>query len=133
MINPLKKIVLSVVFCFSIISVFAQSNESPRRLKYMTNAPDGTIALTIIDDSRENTMKLESANSFYKFQLINIETGEPVFSSLNRGKECTIDKSKVASGTYYLRLFTKDFVISSEITLYPKSIITEGRAVAFSE
>lgn len=129
----MKKIILAIVYCFLILSVSAQSNEVSNRIKYITNAPDGTIAMTITDDYRENIMILESANNFYKYQLLDVKTGEPVLSSLNKGKECKIDKSKVALGTYYIRIYTRNFIITSDITLYPKKIIAEGNTVAFNE
>lgn len=115
------------------MSFYAQSNEKPQRLKYVTTAPDGSVAMTVIDDSRDNTLKLESANSFYKYQLINTETGEPVFSSANRGFKCTIDKSKIAEGTYNLRIFTKNFIITSEITLTPKIPVNKDNSIAMNE
>ena len=119
----MKKIILAFIFSFVLLSTYAQSNEKPQRLKYVTTAPDGSVAMTVIDDSRDNTLKLESANSFYKYQLVDTKTGEPVFSSRNRGFKCTIDKSKIAAGTYILRLFTKSFIITSEIKITALPVI----------
>ena len=62
----MKKVVLTLVFSFAVVAMFAQSNEAPKRLKYVTQAPDGSVSMTIYDDSRDDTMKLESANTFYK-------------------------------------------------------------------
>ena len=97
--------------------MFAQSNAAPKLLKYVTQAPDGTVAMTIIDDSRGDTMKLESANNFYKYQILNPLTSEPIYTASNTGNECTIDKSKVGEGTYNIRLYTSKFVITSKITV----------------
>jgi len=113
----MKKLVLTLVFSFTIVSMFAQANEAPKRLKYVTQAPDGSVSMTIYDDSRDATMKLESANTFYKYQIIDPATGEAVFTASNTGKECTIDKAAIAAGTYDIRLFTRSFVITSKIAV----------------
>jgi len=113
----MKKVVLTLVFSLVVVAMFAQKTEPAKRLKYVTNGPDGKIAMTIYDDSREDSMKLESAKNFYKYQILDPETSEPIYSSTNKGKECKIDKSKVAAGTYKLRLYTSNFVITSKITV----------------
>ena len=113
----MKKVVLTLVFSLVVVSMFAQANEAPKRLKYVTQAPDGSVSMTIYDDSRDDTMKLESANTFYKYQILNPLTNETIYASKNNGKECTIDKSKLIAGTYNIRLYTSKFVITSEITV----------------
>ena len=118
------KIIFTFVFCLITVSIFAQSNTSPQRLKYKVFAPDGSVAITIIDDSINDSMKLESATNFYKYQLVDINTDETVFSSSNRGRACAFNKSKVAEGTYNLRLFTKNFIITSEIKVMTSPVNT---------
>ena len=113
----MKKVVLTLAISLVVVSMFAQNTKQSKRLKYVTNGPDGKVAMTIYDDSREDSMKLESAKNFYKYQILDPETSEPIYSSTNKGKECTIDKSKVAAGTYNLRLYTSNFVITSKITV----------------
>ena len=127
----MKKLILAITFGFTFATVFAQSIEKPQLLKYITTAPDGSIAITITDDSRNNSMKLESAESFYKYQLIDIKNGKSVYSSANHGKECNFNKSKVIAGTYNLKLFTRKFIITSEILITPSE--TETEAIAFNE
>ena len=113
----MKKVVLTLVFSFVVVSMFAQTNEAPKRLKYVTQAPDGSVSMTIYDDSRDGTMKLESANTFYKYQIIDIVTGEAILTASNKGKECTIDKAAIAAGNYNIRLYTSKFVITSQIAV----------------
>ena len=113
----MKKVVLTLVFNLVVVAMFSQTAEPAKRLKYITNGPDGKVAMTIYDDSREDSMKLESAKNFYKYQILDPKTSLPIYSSTNKGKECTIDKSKVAAGTYNLRLYTSSFVITSKITV----------------
>ena len=96
---------------------FSQTGEIAQRLKYITTAPDGTIAMTISDNTGEDTMKLEAANNFYKMEILDNTTSEPIYASHNRGKVCTIDKTKLLPGTYNLRLYTSKFVITSKITI----------------
>jgi len=113
----MKKIVLIIALNLVGILVFAQNGNKAQRVKYITNAPDGSIAMTIYDDSRDNKMKLESANDFYKYEILDVKTSEPIYKSKNKGKECIIDKTKLADGTYSLRLYTKSFIITSKITI----------------
>jgi len=115
----MKNIALTLIVCLVGIGAFAQP-ETPQCLKYVTNAPDGSVAMTIYDDLRENSMQLESASAFYKYQILDSETNLPIFSADNKGKECIIDKSKVAAGDYNIRLYTSNFVITSKISVSAK-------------
>jgi len=118
----MKKVILTVVVLVVGFAGFAHENaQAPKRLKYVTTAPDGSVAMTIYDDSREDNIKLESANKFYRYEILDPLTSEPVFSSKNNSKECTIDKTKIATGTYNLRLYTSNFVITSKIAIGEKS------------
>lgn len=112
----MKNIALTIIVCLVGIVAFAQS-ETPQCLKYITNAPDGSVAITIYDDLRETKMELESANAFYKYQILDTKTLEPIYSADNKGKECIIDKSKLAAGNYNIRLYTSNFVITSKLTV----------------
>jgi len=113
----MKKAVFTLVVSLVGLVVFSQAIEGPQLVKYITEAPDGSIAMTIIDDSREDNLTLESADDFYKYQILDPATSEPIYSSNNSGKECQIDKKKLAEGTYDLRLYTTSFVITSKITI----------------
>lgn len=112
----MKNIALTIIVCLVGIVAFAQS-ETPQCLKYITNAPDGSVAITIYDDLRETKMELESANAFYKYQILDTKTLEPIYSADNKGKECIIDKSRLAAGNYNIRLYTSNFVITSKLTV----------------
>jgi len=113
----MKKAILTLVVLVMGAVSYAQEYNAPQRLKYITTGPDGSVAMTIYDDTREDSMKLESANNFYRYEILDQNTGEAVFESKNKGKECSIDKSKIASGTYKLRLYTSNFVITSEVAI----------------
>ncbi len=114
----MTKVILTIAVLAMGFIGFAQDKvETPKRFKYVTTGPDGSVAMTIYDDSREDSMKLESANNFYRYEVLDPTTGEAVFASRNQGKECTIDKTKIASGTYNLRLYTSKFVITSTIAI----------------
>jgi len=113
----MKKAILTLVVLVVGAVSYAQDKNAPQRLKYITTGPDGSVAVTIYDDTREDSMKLESANNFYRYEILDQNTGEAVFESKNKGKECNIDKSKIASGTYKLRLYTANFVITSEVAI----------------
>jgi len=113
----MKNLVLTVAFSLAFGTIFSQTNKNPQLIKYITNGPDGTAVITLYDDSREDNMKLESAEAFYKYQILDPNTSEPIYTADNKGKECTIDKTSVVAGNYKLRLFTSDFVITSNITV----------------
>ena len=113
-----KKVVLTVVIAAIGLVGFSQENTTPtKRLKYVTTAPDGSVAMTITDDTSTDSLKLESADNFYKYEILDPMTGEAVYASANSGKECDIDKKKIAAGTYNLRLYTSNFVITSKIAI----------------
>ena len=112
------KTITTLLLLFLIVCISnAQNEQTNQKIKYITNAPDGSIALTIYDDSRDDSMKLEAADTFYKYQILDPHTNEPILSSRNSGKKCKIDKNKFAAGTYNIRLFTHKFVITSQITI----------------
>jgi hypothetical protein len=113
----MKKIILTIAISLVVAISFAQHSDNAQRIKYVTEAPDGSIAMTIYDDTREDNMKLESADAFYKYEILDPATSEPLYSSNNKGKDCVIDKTKFKAGTYNLRLFTSNFVITSKITI----------------
>ena len=114
----MKKVVLTALVLVLGFVGFAQTNSNtPQRLKYVTTGPDGSVAMTIYDDTREDSMKLESADNFYKYEIVEPSTSEAIYASNNQGKACTIDKTKIAAGTYDLRLYTSSFVITSKITV----------------
>ena len=115
----MKKIALTIVFSLIGIIAFSQTNNNSERATYIITAPDGSVSMTITDDSSENSMKLEAADAFYKYQILDTRTAEVIYVSKNKGNECHIDKSKIAAGTYNIRLFTSNFIITSKITVSP--------------
>jgi len=115
----MKNITLTIIVSLVGIIAFSQTNKNSERAKYITTAPDGSVSMTIFDDSSEDSMKLEAADAFYKFQILDTRTAEVIYASKNKGNECHIDKSKIAAGTYNIRLFTLDFIITSTITISP--------------
>ena len=127
----MKKALLTFVFSFIIISIYAQSNAVSQRIMHGVLAPDGSVAMTITDDFKEETIKLKSVINFYKYQLLDTKTSEPVLTSSNRGKECTFDKSKISTGNYKLRVYTKNFIITSKIAISTSSwLIKSNNSIA---
>ena len=131
----MKKIALTIVFSLVGIIAFSQTNKNSERAKYITTAPDGSVSMTIFDDSSADSMKLEAADAFYKYQILDTRTAEVIYVSKNKGNECHIDKSKIAAGTYNIRLFTSNFIITSKITFSPLfkfDTSTKGRNIAMN-
>jgi len=111
-----------ILFAITLISFagLAQNNtdkQSEKIIKYVTTFPNGEEAITITDSSISNNLKLSSADNFYKYEILETANHELVHSSNNKGKVCDIDKSKLEDGTYTLKVYTSDFVITSDITI----------------
>jgi hypothetical protein len=112
----MKTIFLTVIIsCISLIS-FSQE-KAGKITKYVTTFPNGEEAITIVDNSVSENLKLTSAESFYKYEILAPENHELIHGASNRGKVCEIDKSKLEAGTYTLKVYTADFVITSDITI----------------
>ncbi|MGB5363313.1 MAG: hypothetical protein WBN17_08430 [Aureibaculum sp.] len=114
----MKKIVAIISLCLLGVISMAQKNEIQQQyVKYVTEAPDGSIAMTIIDYTNEDRMTVESAEVFYKYQILDQITSESIYTSKNKSKDCVIDKTKLANGTYDLKLYTSDFVITTDLEI----------------
>lgn len=116
----MKRILLIAVLALAGTSAFAQSNtdkQSEKITKYVTTFPNGEEAITITDNSASSNLMLSSADNFYKYEILESSNHELVHGSGNRGKVCDIDKSKLEDGTYTLKVYTDDFVITSDITI----------------
>ncbi len=111
-----------ILFAVALLSLtgYAQTNsnkQSEKITKYVTTFPNGEEAITITDSSISNNLKLSSADNFYKYEILEPASHELVHRSNNKGKVCEIDKSKLEDGTYTLKVYTSDFVITSDITI----------------
>lgn len=112
----LKNLFFVLALCYSTCTLYAQ-DASSQRIKYITKAPDGTTSIVVYDDSRSNTIELTSKNQFYKLQILDPKTFEPVYSSTSKGMSSSISKQLVSAGEYNIRLYTKHFVITTPITI----------------
>ncbi len=129
-----KKLVCTLLFLLFFVAVYAQDEHKAQRVKYITKAPDGSTSMTIYDDSRSNTIELASVNNFYKYQLLDMSTGEPVYSFNQRGKTAVLNKSKIAEGDYELRVYTKNFIITSQISISHRDYFIQSQElIAISE
>ena len=112
----------------------AQDNTPSKRVKYITKAPDGSTSMVIYDDSRNDALEFNSAHNFYKYQLLDLNTGEPVYSFNHKGKTAVLKKSKVVEGDYELRVYTKRFIITSFISISHKDpLIQPDKVIAANE
>ena len=116
----MKTSILLIAFTLLTFTGFAQTKnvEQPEKItKYVTNFPNGEEAITILESSKSDNLQLSSAENFYKYEILEPANHELVHRSSNRGKVCDIDKSKLSDGTYTLKVYTDDFVITSDITV----------------
>lgn len=124
----MKKIVLIAAIALVSLSTYAQdqSNDNNQKVtKYVTTFPNGEEAMVITDRSASDNLELASSDNFYKYEILESSNHELVHGGNNRGKVCNIDKSKFDDGTYTLKVYTDDFVITSDITI-SKDEATEG-------
>lgn len=116
----MKKIVLIIAIALTGITTYAQDqNAGPKETitKYVTTFPNGEEAITITDKSNSSSLELTSADNFYKYEILESSNHELVHGESNKGKVCAIDKNKLEEGTYTLKVYTNDFVITSDITI----------------
>ena len=116
----MKKTLLIAALALVGTTALAQTNtnkQSERITKYVTTFPNGEEAITITDNSASTNLMLSSADNFYKYEILESSNHELVHGSENRGRVCDIDKSKLEEGTYTLKVYTDDFVITSDITI----------------
>jgi hypothetical protein len=116
----MKNTIILIAIILTGLSGFAQTDtdkQSEKITKYVTTFPNGEEAIVITESSISNNLKLSSADNFYKYEILESANHELVHRSNNKGKVCDIDKSKLEDGTYTLKVYTSDFVITSDITI----------------
>jgi len=116
----MKNLVLLFAITLLSFSTYAQTDtnkQSEKVIKYVTTFPNGEEAITVTDRSTSDELNLSSADDFYKYEILESSNHELVHGSNNQGKICSIDKTKLDDGTYTLKVYTKDFVITSDITI----------------
>jgi len=113
----MKKIIATLALVTIGFVTFSQNSATQQQIKYVTHAPDGTVALTIIDDTTNHRMNVQNADAFYKYQILDQKTSELVYTSKNDDKDCIIDTTNLTEGTYDLRLYTSDFVITTDLEI----------------
>ncbi|MDN3644186.1 hypothetical protein QWY87_15840 [Lutimonas halocynthiae] len=112
----MKKTLLILAIALTGFTTYAQEAKETVT-KYVTTFPNGEEAITITDKSNSSSLELSSADSFYKYEILESSNHELVHGQNNRGNVCAIDKSKLNDGTYTLKVYTDDFVITSDITI----------------
>ena len=117
----MKKTVLIIAMTLTGFTAFAQTGAKEKVTKYVTTFPNGEEAITITDRASDSKLKLASADDFYKYEILETSSHELVHGSDNSGRVCDIDKSKLEEGTYTLKVYTEDFVITSDITIENQS------------
>ena len=116
----MKNLVLIFAITLLSVSAYAQADtnkQSEKVIKYVTTFPNGEEAITVTDRSTSDELNLSSADDFYKYEILESSNHELIHGSNNQGNICNIDKSKLDDGTYTLKVYTKDFVITSDITI----------------
>ena len=116
----MKKILFILAIALTGFSTYAQNTNQAAKetvTKYVTTFPNGDEAITITDKSSSSSLELASADNFYKYEILETANHELVHGQNNRGNVCAIDKNKLEEGTYTLKVYTDDLVITSDITI----------------
>lgn len=123
----MKKLIATFVFVLAATAAFSQTDKQSEKVtKYVTTFPNGEEAIVITDRSDSSNMELSSADTFYRYEILESSNHELIHGSTNQGKVCNIDKSKLSDGTYTLKVYTDDFVITSDITIDNNAADTSG-------
>jgi hypothetical protein len=120
----MKNLFILLVLSLLSVSTYAQAQtnkQTEKVIKYVTTFPNGEEAITVTDHSSSSNLELASADNFYKYEILESSNHELVHGSNNQGKVCNIDKTKLEEGTYTLKVYTDDFVITSDITIGNKN------------
>ena len=120
----MKNLLYLLVLSLLSVSTYAQAQtnkQTEKVIKYVTTFPNGEEAITVTDHSSSSNLELASADNFYKYEILESSNHELVHGSNNQGKVCNIDKTKLEEGTYTLKVYTDDFVITSDITIGNKN------------
>ena len=127
----MKNLFLLIAFTLVTFTGFAQTEKTaPAKItKYVTTFPNGEEAITILENSTSNNLQLSSAENFYKYEILEPANHELVHHSANRGKVCEIDKTKLKDGNYTLKVYTSDFVITSDITINNQIPVAVEKAI----
>ena len=112
----MKKTLFIIAIALTGFTTYAQEAKETIT-KYVTTFPNGDEAITITDKSNSSSLELSSADTFYKYEILESSNHELVHGQNNRGNVCAIDKTKLNDGTYTLKVYTDDFVITSVITI----------------
>jgi hypothetical protein len=113
----MKKILFTLAITLTGLTMYAQEAPKETITKYVTTFPNGEEAITITDKSNSSALELASAENFYKYEILETSNHELIHGDENSGKVCAIDKTKLDNGTYTLKVYTDDFVITSDITI----------------
>ena len=124
----MKTTIITIAIALTSFIGFAQQDQG-KVTKYVTTFPNGEEAITIVDNSASDLLNLSSAESFYKYEILAPANHELIHGSSNEGKVCEIDKTKLSDGTYTLKVYTNDFVITSDITIDNHKTLNEAITV----
>lgn len=127
----MKKLCIVIISCFFITFGYTQSDEKPRLLKYITTGPDGNVLVTVLDDSRKNQIEVLPNENVYKYQLKNIKTDEVLLTFGNNGKPGKIDRKILNTKDYTLIIYTKSFIITSDLGI--KNATKSTSSIAMNE
>jgi len=108
-----------LVIAMSLFSLtgFAQSQDLDRTeesFKYIATFPNGDEAITIIESSKSNVLKLTMEDNFYKYEILELANHEMAHKPRDMRNEWDIDQLKLADNHDTLNLYTSVITISNQ-------------------
>lgn len=112
-----------IIMLFILISNVSFSQSKSNYNYQVTTDPNGSISIVVYDVKSNDGMVLESAKSFYKYEILDNLTSLPVFEAENNGYKCVINKDTIPTGDYKLKLYTKEFIITTRVTIFEAGVL----------
>ena len=115
----MKRILFSISLALAGLSTYGQSGQDAddRVTKYVTTFSNGEEALRVIDRAASGDLEINTRDEFFWYEILEPSGHELLHGEIHQGSAASIDKSKFEEGTYTLKVYTEDFVISSDIVI----------------
>ena len=92
--------VFNIVMMFIGYMGFAQSNSNGKENSYTTTFPNGDEAITIIENSKSNVLKLTLSEDFNKYKMLELSSHEAAHRNSRNRRANLINRANQKKGNY---------------------------------
>ena len=107
-------VIVMGLFCLTGFTQNQNSYQPDKTFKYKATFPNGDEAITIIESSESNVLKLTKADNYYDYGVLELAKHEMVHKTVKKRKEGDIDKLKLVVENNSLNFFNSDIIISNK-------------------